>query len=309
MAMEHASPESLLRGGNNAQGVAGICWDAQVLPVKVFNALGQGLASALANGLNFARVSGARVANYSGGLPYEYTPAVTQIELGRESGMLSIAATGNLDAEVLEFPANHPACMAIGACSPCGERVSATSCEGESGWGSNWGEGIDLLAPGARLASTTVGSYTLSFNGTSAACAHVAGAALLLSTNFPQLSPAEVHQLLQQSALDLGQPGYDTESGWGLLRLDRAFSMATPQVMSQVYVTRTPEGLLELAWEDVPGVQGYNVYRLENDNSHTLLEMTLENRVLLSAEELRRGMGRYYVTSRLPLLPDRQISR
>ncbi len=295
--------------GNNALGVAGICWNTQVLPIKVFNALGQGLASAMANGLNFARVSEADVANYSGGLPYVYEPAVTQIEMGRQSGMLTVAAAGNMDTEGIEFPASLETCVAVGACSPCGERASATSCDGESGWGSNWGTGLDLLAPGVRLASTNIASYTTSFNGTSAACAHVSGVALLLASTFPELEPADIHQILQQSALDLGDPGYDRETGWGLLRLDRAISMATPTQMNRVFVTRLPSGLLQLEWAAVPGAQGYNVYRLEEDNSRTLIDVAMDHTSILGAPELRRGKGRYVVTSRLPVPPERRITR
>ena len=64
--------------------------------------------------------------------------------------------------------------------SPCNERKSPSSCDGENFWGSNYGNGLDFVAPGVRIHSATIGGYTSTFNGTSSACPHAAGVAGLI---------------------------------------------------------------------------------------------------------------------------------
>lgn len=75
--------------------------------------------------------------------------------------------------------------------SPCGERKSPSSCDGET-WGSNFGTTLDIVVPGIFIPTTdrtgsagyVSGDYYMSFGGTSAACPHVAAtAALILSEN------------------------------------------------------------------------------------------------------------------------------
>ena len=86
---------------------------------------------------------------------------------------------------------------------------------------------IYLVAPGVRIPTTRVGTAvgaTETFSGTSAAAPHVAGAAALVRSLWPQLSAAEVVEILLDSATDLGAPGTDPIFGRGLLNVGAAVS-------------------------------------------------------------------------------------
>jgi len=285
--------------GNNSVDLAGIAWGVEILPLKVFNSIGQGSASALANALNFARQSGVQVANFSGGLPNDYPPAAVQIEAGLESGMLTVAAAGNSDLAEIEFPARHPDCVAVGAYSPCGNRKTPESCDGEDWWGSNWGPELDLLAPGTRLLSTGLGgSITWSFNGTSAAAAHVSGAATLLAAGFPEIGPLEIRELLAQSADDMGSPGHDAESGYGRLRMDRAIEFALPPRVRNLRI-ETPYGAsVRLEWDPLDGTETYVIEAAACREASPQFEEVARTSATVwtrGVDEIRRGCRIYRV--------------
>ena len=109
--------------------------------------------------------------------------------------------------------------------SQCGQRKSPNSCDGENWWGSNYGSALDVVAPGVKIYTTDIsgskgynsssgenGDYNTNFNGTSAACPHVAGvAALVLSAN-PSLSAQEVRRIIESTAQKVGNYNYSYNS-------------------------------------------------------------------------------------------------
>src|SRR5262249_38704461 len=85
---------------------------------------------------------------------------------------------------------------------------------------------VDLSAPGVNISTTTNGGAYGAGSGTSFSAPIVAGvAALVISVN-PALTPAQVTSVLEQSADDLGSPGWDPSYGWGRVNAARAVSMA-----------------------------------------------------------------------------------
>ncbi len=71
------------------------------------------------------------------------------------------------------------------------------------------------MAPGALIWSARPGSTFAFMSGTSMAAPHAAGvAALMLSVN-PTLTPDQIKQVLQETAVDMGDPGYDSMYGYG----------------------------------------------------------------------------------------------
>jgi subtilisin family serine protease len=129
----------------------------------------------------------------------------------------------------------------VGASSPTDEHKSASSSDGEFGWGSSYvGPGPDICAPGPWSYSTdrlgkkgyNDGSslrdadYEPVFTGTSSATPKVAGiVALMLSAN-PSLTPSQVKGILRKTADDIDRPGVDDKTGAGRVNALKAVRSA-----------------------------------------------------------------------------------
>ena len=220
---------------NNGIGVAGVCWDCSLMPVKVLSDQGFGDFSDIINGVIWASDNGANVISMSlggGGYQSSFDNAVTY---AHDNGTIVIAASGN-DNGSISYPAAYEDCVSVGAMSPCNERKSPSSCDGENFWGSNYGNGLDFVAPGVRIHSATIGGYTSTFNGTSSACPHAAGVAGLIYSMAPELSPDDVRAAMHATSVDIGSTGYDTQTGWGRINAFNAVSLFAAQPDAQVNV-------------------------------------------------------------------------
>ena len=220
---------------NNGIGVAGVCWDCSLMPVKVLSDQGYGDFADIVNGVVWASDNGANVISMSlggGGYQSGFDNAVTY---AHDNGTIVIAASGN-DNGSISYPAAYEDCVSVGAMSPCNERKSPSSCDGENFWGSNYGNGLDFVAPGVRIHSATIGGYTSTFNGTSSACPHAAGVAGLIYSMAPGLSPDDVRAAMHATSVDIGGTGYDTQTGWGRINAFNAVSLFSAQPDAQVNV-------------------------------------------------------------------------
>lgn len=82
----------------------------------------------------------------------------------------------------------------------------------------------EVCAPGVSVRSATPGGGYQSFNGTSMAAPHVAGAVVLLRDAFPYLSGIQIKLALYNSAIDLGAVGEDNNYGKGMINLEAAYN-------------------------------------------------------------------------------------
>jgi subtilisin family serine protease len=193
--------------GDNDTGVAGVSWQAQIMPLKFLGgAEGSGtLANAIA-AIEYAVANGAHIINASWGGGPESQLLRSAIQTANNAGLLFIAAAGNGgpdglsddNDQVPHFPANYDVPNVIS--------VAATTDTDELTDFSNFGHvTVDLAAPGAGIlstvptgneTSTAPGSGYAEFNGTSMATPIVSGVAALLMARFPDFSHLEVKDLL-----------------------------------------------------------------------------------------------------------------
>ncbi len=230
---------------NNSIGVAGVAFEAKIMPVKVCGPLQYPpyygcLGSDIAEGVYYAVNNGAAVINLSLGGPGQVTPAERlAFEYARDASVVVVAAAGNggkdgVGDSYLDYPAAVESVIAVGATGKMGVRA------GYSNFG--LGEGgkiVDLVAPGGDFDEQSgILQNTYEFTcpnsgpkdytkfwycydiGTSMAAAHVSGAAAIIRSAYPQLSASQVRTMLRCSALDVGPiPGDDLEHGDGLLQV------------------------------------------------------------------------------------------
>lgn len=207
---------------NNAVGIAGVSWQARLMPVKVLDSNAGGDTTQVALGVRWAVDHGARVLNV--GLAGSVPSAAVQdaVDYARRQGAVVVAPVASSGTAEPSYPAAITGVIAVGATDRSDHRLAA----------SNTGDYISVAAPGEQVASTfhfSSGSNGYAVASTTAqAAAHVSGlAALLLSIN-PGLQPDDVRGLLQSSADDVGAPGRDAETGAGRINAARAVLYAAP---------------------------------------------------------------------------------
>lgn len=148
-------------------------------------------------------------------------------------GLVVVFSSGNGGDKPgrMTLEATNPNVLTVGAVDDRGHVESYSSrgpIQDENGTTATWNK-PDLVAPGTRVVSTRDGGGTdrpyVMMNGTSMAAPHVAGAAALLLSLRPELTPAQVKGLLTESARDVAAPGLDDQSGHGMLDLRAAVAL------------------------------------------------------------------------------------
>lgn len=221
---------------NNGEGVAGIAFEAKIMPIKVLSAEGWGRMSDIASGIRWAADHGARIINMSLGGPYPDSITRNACKYALEKGVTIVCAAGNSGSEGVGYPGGYPECIAVSALGPKGEIAPYSS----------WGEQIAISAPGgdktqgegAGILQNTVlegqDDY-YAFQGTSMASPHVAAVAALIAAE-GITDPEDVRAVLKKSAkprgpqnkygageLDaaaaIGKAGAERSDYWGRLLL------------------------------------------------------------------------------------------
>jgi len=202
---------------NNNEGVAGISWYNRIMPVKVLDSSGAGTTYSVAEGIIWAADNGAKVINMSLGNYASAEFLHDAIRYAYDRDVVLIAASGNDNTSRPGFPAAYPEVFAVAATDAHGARASF----------SNYGDYIDVAAPGDGIASTYPGSQYAALSGTSMASPHVAGLAALIRTKNPLLTNEEVMEIMRQTATDLGKRGKDDEFGYGQINVAGALQVAS----------------------------------------------------------------------------------
>lgn len=256
----HGTPVAGVAGAasNNGIGVASVAWGCGIMPVRISDPDGMAAASTIASGLSWAADHGARVANVS----YRVTGSKTITSAAKyfqSKGGVVIAAAGNYGAQ--ETTPDDPYVVTVGATDPQDVLYQY----------SNYGGNVDLVAPGNNTTTLRGGLYGAG-GGTSFASPVVAGvAALILSAN-PALTPAQVTDILKQSADDLGAAGWDDIYASGRVNAAKAVSAAwatranEDTIAPSVSIT-SPQGGQQLTGQStsVQVIAGDNVKVMKNE--------------------------------------------
>ncbi len=237
---------------NNATGVAGINWAANILPVRVSGTCVAATAADLMDGMSWAAglpVSGvttnpnpSKVINVSVGVPGEScTTHQTAINAIIATGAVIVAAAGDsgLLTNTIDFPANCdiPGVITVAATDKLGSRANFSSYGSTveisaPGGGNTQGDVISTTNTGTttpELPASTHSAYTTK-QGTGIAAAHVSGVVSLMLSANPAMTPSQIVQTLQQTAQafpsTVGIPcttsicGSGIVDAWGALKPD-----------------------------------------------------------------------------------------
>jgi flagellar hook assembly protein FlgD len=209
----------------NGKGIAGVAPNVKIMPINAFTSNGAA-AYDVVHAIYYAVRNGANIINLSlGGYNYSYSMDEA-IRYAFTQGTVIIAAAGNSDTYYNTYPAAYDGAFG----------VSATNSNDKITQFSNYGNYIDFAAPGEDIYSTIAGSGYDYMDGTSMASPVVSGVAALILSKNPLLSPNEVKSILANSAIDLGNGGWDYFYGYGRVNAYRALQ-ATPLPMSAITAT------------------------------------------------------------------------
>ncbi|MFT5682873.1 MAG: serine protease, partial [Myxococcota bacterium] len=220
---------TIAQATDNSSGVAGLAYDATIMPIKVLDSSGSGYVSDTVLGINYAVTNGADVINLSLGSTSYSSAEAAAVANAYSNGVFVAAATGNSGGSSVDYPAAYSGAVAVGA-TRYGNALASYS---------NKGSAVDLVAPGGDTSrddngdgyadgvlqetfSGSTWSYYF-FQGTSMAAPHVAAAAAMLMAEGASNTDAEA--ALIATATDLGSSGWDSSYGYGLIQPDAALAL------------------------------------------------------------------------------------
>jgi thermitase len=196
---------------NNSVGIAGLA-QVRIMAEKGLDQHGEGYDDDLANAIIHAVDQGANILSNSWGGYEESALLHDAIKYAYEKGVLVVAAAGNDARDVKLFPAGYDEVIAVTATNESDYPASFT----------NFGEWVELAAPGVNIYSTVYDDSYTYMSGTSMACPHVSGVAALVWSQFPNATRDWVRLWLRYTADDLGGPGFDVYYGYGRINAEKA---------------------------------------------------------------------------------------
>lgn len=239
---------------NNGIGIAGVAWNCKIIPVKVLNPFGT--AESIANGIIFAVNNDADVVSMSlgGGAPSQ--PVADAITDALAQNVLSVAAAGNAGSNIPSYPAFFSNVIAVGSTNFRGTRAGH----------SNFGDWVDVAAPGEGILSTVPNGYA-HFTGTSMACPHVAGVvALVISRIGTGYEASDVRFAIESTTDNVG-----TWLQFGRVNPTRALMMARPNPTGAA----APHTIAVVTGSNPVGALGD--VQTSNDTFYTVDSATLNN--------------------------------
>ncbi len=247
---------------NNAQGVTSIAWDSHILPIRVSNQSGgSAYTSDLAEGVTWAANNGAHIVNASYALTSSSSVNSAAAYL-KEKGGIMVVSAGN-DGSQWSFGDS------INLIS-----VSATSSSDQKTSWSSYGSFVDVAAPGAGIYTTSNGGGYAAVSGTSFSAPLTAGILALIKSANWNLTPDQMENILEQSALDLGNGGFDVYYGHG--RVDARAAVLLAQQTTGGADNPTPDATppsinFDLTNTQLSGIASVSVFATDNTSVNTLV--------------------------------------
>lgn len=201
-----------IAAADNDIGVVGVAPKATIYAVKAFDKSGRGNISNVIDALNWCIEREVNVINMSFGFKNNSIALHRAIQEAYKRNIVLVAASGNSGGNnSVLYPARYDEVIAVGA----------SNSQDKAAWFSSGGAQVTIMAPGAGIKSTYKDGGYENMSGTSMASPHVAGAAALL-LSVMKLTPAQVKNILEENAVDLGLP--KNKQGAGLLNVSRAIT-------------------------------------------------------------------------------------
>ncbi|MEV6343445.1 S8 family serine peptidase [Actinoplanes sp. NPDC051851] len=266
---------SLIAGtGDNGAGIAGVCWQCQILPVKVLDDEGSGYDSDIADGIVYAVKNGAQIVNLSLGGAGSSTLLKNAVAYANARGALVVASAGNEGTTEKMYPAAYTDVLSVAA--------TTTATTGRASW-STYGDWVDVAAPGITAGMWNTGEYCYNdittapancvgtyqgvqyykVQGTSFSAPLVSGVAALIKSAHPSYSGWSIQNAIKTTATDnswtdKGLVNAASAITYGADTTAPTYKSWTPANNAKVHgtVAVTPSGLAD-NWSGIRAVDLY----------------------------------------------------
>ncbi|WP_207654992.1 S8 family peptidase [Clostridium thermosuccinogenes] len=213
--------------GSDKLGIKGIASGAELVPLVYYSRYitgvpGNGGIDAICKAIYDAiDIYGCRIINISSGITADNDKLREAIAYAEEKNVLVVSSVGNTNRsspDEVYYPVAYETVIGVGSINEKKE-VAGFSQRNIS---------VKLVAPGVDIPTVPISnsSKPVKVSGSSYSAAFITGAAALLLEANPELSAAQLREILYRTAEDLGSEGYDTETGWGLIDVSKALSEA-----------------------------------------------------------------------------------
>ncbi len=217
---------------NNNRGIAGICWYCQILPIRVFPPDGSTTSFTIAQAVVYAaKISQVRVINLSLAGPEASETLREAIQFAMYNGKLTVAAAGNDASTAKTYPAAFPETLSVASTNESDEKAQH----------SNYGDWVNIAAPGVGIYSTSMEKVTgrhiyAIWSGTSFAAPVVSGVSAIIFSAHPDWLVSQVIDQLVANA-DPTPPPIDN-----IGRVNARKSLAAPDVSPPELLSVYPIG-------------------------------------------------------------------
>lgn len=180
---------------DNGLDMTGVCRHARIMGLKFLGSAGGGYVDGAVGAIYYAVENGADVISCSWGGQGDYNPVYEAIEYAYSMGVIVVASAGNSDSNIPPYPGGYNHVIGVAATNSNDEKASF----------SNYGDWVDIAAPGVdilslRASGTSMGTvyddYTTIASGTSMSCPHLAAACGFLLSSNPLLKYDQVYKIL-----------------------------------------------------------------------------------------------------------------
>lgn len=206
---------------DNGIHIAGVAPDATIVSISNKLEMNTCCELKLADGINWAYQNGVDIISNSWRTSEEHLAIKEAIQnafrYGRHGkGCIIVFAAGNKGTDSIDFPAR------------CNDTILAVGSIVKSGWRaiqSDYGEGLDLVAPGVGIYSTLPNDSAGPMSGTSMACPHVAGVAALILERNSELTVTQVNSIINSNARRISGVNYNVSKPDGLWNYQNGYGL------------------------------------------------------------------------------------
>lgn len=225
--------------GNNGKGIAGVNWNTKILPIQAIDDDGYGDTLTLSRSILYAVSRNVHIISLSLGSEEEDTYVRQAVQYAMSQGVMVVAASGNEGCDCISYPARYPEVLAVGS----------QDSDGNPSTFSNFGQTLDILAPGEDMIlpawgeSVPTDGYVSGAAGTSFSTPFVAGLLAQLKSLQPTASYGELIAALNETAdhtgLTTNAPWSNTR-GYGLAHAGRSATRVTTSSSAAIRYTYSP---------------------------------------------------------------------